>query len=44
VALAVFGGFGTMFVEFLEETRAVEPGDDETGDDETGDEKTGAEA
>jgi multicomponent Na+:H+ antiporter subunit B len=29
VALAVFGGFSMLFVEFLEETRAIAPGDDE---------------
>jgi multicomponent Na+:H+ antiporter subunit B len=33
VAFAVFGGFGMLFVEFLEETRAVEPGDDAPGED-----------
>jgi multicomponent Na+:H+ antiporter subunit B len=32
VAFAVFGGFSMLFVEFLEETRAIEPGDDEPGD------------
>jgi multicomponent Na+:H+ antiporter subunit B len=28
VAFAVFGGFSMLFIEFLEETRAIEPGDD----------------
>jgi multicomponent Na+:H+ antiporter subunit B len=37
VAFAVFGGFGMLFVEFLEETRAIEPGDDEPGEDGAGD-------
>jgi multicomponent Na+:H+ antiporter subunit B len=32
VAFAVFGGFATLFLEFLEETRAVEPGDDAPGE------------
>ncbi len=43
VGLAVFGGFTTLFVEYLEETRAIEPGDDEPGDgDKGGDAKGGA--
>jgi multicomponent Na+:H+ antiporter subunit B len=27
VGLAVFGGFTMLFIEFLEETRAIEPGE-----------------
>ena len=32
VAVAVFGGFTMLFVEFLEETRAIEPEDDAADD------------
>ena len=31
VAFAVFGSFGLVFLEFMEETRASEPGDEEPG-------------
>jgi multicomponent Na+:H+ antiporter subunit B len=34
VAFAVFGGFSMLFVEFLEETRALEPGDDDDAGEE----------
>ena len=33
VAFAVFGSFGLVFLEFMEETRAYAPGDDETGEE-----------
>ena len=32
VAFAVFGSFGIVFIEFMEETRAYRPGDDEPGE------------
>ncbi len=32
VAFAVFGSFSLVFLEFMEETRAYEPGDDEPGE------------
>ncbi len=41
VTLAVFGGFATLFLEFLEETREIEPGDEKPGDEQQGDEKPG---
>jgi multicomponent Na+:H+ antiporter subunit B len=33
VACAVAGGFGMVLIEFLEETRAVQPGDEDSGDE-----------
>ena len=32
VAFAVFGSFSIVFLEFMEETRAYESGDDEPGE------------
>ena len=37
VTFAVFGSFSLVFVEFMEETRRYEPGDDETDEDESDD-------